>query len=267
MDLVFIHHSVGGRLLADAGPKSAIAESIWRSHPDGGGLRALLVAAGYRVHEASYGSRVGDATDLFDWLPKFSAKMDDVLRVDENDRALAGDARNRIVVFKSCYPQNAFVGDGKPPGDPRGPELTVANAQATMRALLPVFARHPDVLFVFVTTPPLAPPAPEPAWKWLAKSVLGKAHSGEKSVAQGERARRFAEWSASPDGWLAGYAGKNVVVFDYYRILTGDGRSNLLVYPTGGGHDSHPSGPGQKQAAAAFVSLLNGAVRRAGLSD
>lgn len=266
LPLVFIHHSVGGVLLADPGKPDAIADSVWRTHPEGGGLRAGLKAAGYQVHEASYGSFVGHATDLFDWLPKFRDSLNRILKVEENDKSLPGDQQNRIVVFKSCYPNNAFVGDGDPPGDPTGPQLTIANAKSTLGALLPVFAKHPDVLFVYVTAPPLAPGlAAEPAWKWLLKTALGKPPAAERLRYQGEAARRFNDWVVSKDGWLAGSAGKNVVVFDLYDILTGRGRSDLLVYPTGGGLDSHPAAAGNQEVAAAFVPVLNRAVRRAEL--
>ena len=62
------------------------------------------------------------------------------------------------------------------------------------------------------------------------------------------------------------YPLNNVVVFDYYNLLTDDGSSDLLRYPTGGGFDSHPSREGNEKAAEAFVPFLNKAVRRAGLS-
>ena len=55
-------------------------------------------------------------------------------------------------------------------------------------------------------------------------------------------------------------------MFDYYDILTGKGQSDLCVYPTGDGYDSHPSREGNGKAAAAFVPFLNQAVRRAGLT-
>jgi hypothetical protein len=266
LPLVFIHHSVGGRMLADPGAPKAAAESVWLSHPDGGGMRARLQAAGYQVNQASRGSAVGATTDLFDWLPKFRDQMDKVLKVAENDRLLEGDAKNRIVVFKSCYPNNEFVGAGAAPGNPRGPELTIANAQATMRELLPIFERHPETLFVFMTTPPLAPVAEKDrVVKWLAKLVLGRPQNVDRLRDQGTWSQQFRDWVVAEDGWLAGYPGKNVVVFDLYDVLTGNGRSHHLVYPTGGGTDSHPAGAGNQAAASAFVPFLNRAVRRAGL--
>jgi lysophospholipase L1-like esterase len=263
--LLFIHHSVGGQMLADPGPAQALADSIYTTHPNGGGLRARLQGATYQVFEASYGSSIGDKTDLFDWLPKFRDRMDDVLTTSGNDAHHASGARNDVVVFKSCYPNNRFLGEGAAPGDPAGPELTVWNAKATLRALLPELARHPDTLFVYMTAPPVAPRGHvEPAWKWLAKKVLGKPSYAAAVRRQGELARAFNDWVASPDGWLAGYPHENVVVFDLYDVLTG-GASNLSRFPTGDGDDSHPSSAGNQQAAERFVGFLNRAVHRAGV--
>jgi hypothetical protein len=254
--LLFIHHSVGGRLLADAGPKEPIDNEIWRSHPEGGGLRTKLRAAGYDVHEASYGSVVGDKTDLADWLPKFRDQMDRVLAVDLNDRALPDGKRNQIVAFKSCFPNNLLDSDA-----------AVAEAKRQLSSLLPLFAARPDVLFVYLTAPPLAPAVEsEAAWRSLARLVMGKPQPKARLAASGPRARAFNDWVVSPDGWLKDYAGKNVVAFDLYDILT-DGKSSFLAYPTGGGTDSHPSRAGNEKAAAAFVPFLNRAVRRAGLSE
>ena len=127
MDLLFIHHSVGGQWLADSGPPAARAAST-RPTQTGGGLRAALEHAGYNVHEASYDNRLGSDTDLFDWLPKFRDGMDDLLACDHQDHRLPAGRENRVVIFKSCFPNNNFVGMGSGGGDPAGPALTVANA-------------------------------------------------------------------------------------------------------------------------------------------
>ncbi|MFH1844019.1 MAG: hypothetical protein ABIF77_12505, partial [bacterium] len=88
--LLFIHHSCGGQLLADEGeqvggePESG-ESCIYESHPNGGGLRRLLTDAGYEVHEASYGSRVGEDTDLGHWSGKFRDQMATILQVDRQD--------------------------------------------------------------------------------------------------------------------------------------------------------------------------------------
>jgi len=267
LDFLFIHHSIGGQLLADPGAEEG-QSSIHATHPNGGGLRRLLEDAGYRVHEASYDSGVGQDTDLRHWVPKFQEQLDSILRVRMQDDVLEDNGQNHIVAFKSCYPNSDFVAQGSPPGDATLPELTVENAQAAMRELLPVFQRHPDTLFVYFTAPPTAPRLPaDRAWKWVLKRVLGRGVTAARLRESGRLARSFNDWMKSPDGWLAGYGGDNVVVFDYFDLLTGEGRSDLLFYPTGDGFDSHPSADGQARAAEAFVPFLNRAVRRAGLVE
>src|ERR1041384_6496667 len=58
LDLLFIHHSCGGQLFAAPGANQG-TNCIYTSHPNGGGLRARLEQNSYRVHEASYESRIG----------------------------------------------------------------------------------------------------------------------------------------------------------------------------------------------------------------
>ena len=266
MHVLFIHHSVGGQLLGDAGPDVDDGHEIYETSVNGGGLRRLLEAQGYRVHEASYGSQIGEKTDLFDWLPKLRDQMDLVLRVDRQDRQLAGEETNEIVLFKSCFPNSDFVAEGEAPGNPAGPELTLSNARATMTALLSALARHPKVLFVYLTAPPItAHDGAEPAWTWLAKRLLGRQTRADRLVRSGELARQFNDWLKASDGWLKDYPAKNVVVFDFYDILTDHGASNLSRYPSHGGSDSHPSNAGNAKAAAELVPFLNRAVRRAEL--
>ncbi|MFO0550305.1 MAG: hypothetical protein U0271_18065 [Polyangiaceae bacterium] len=266
IDLLFIHHSCGGQLLADVGPDKG-EHCIYETHPSGGGLRAALTAQGYRVHEASYDSAIGHDTDTFDWLPKFSTKLDDILRVDVQDTTLPDGRKNRIVVFKSCFPNNQFAGEGSSPGDPKGPALTVWNARATLTALLPIFAAHPETLFVYVTAPPNAPHTEKmPLYRAIVRALKGKVEPGY-TAKQAGWAREFNDWVVSSEGWLAGYKEKNVAVFDYYGILTGDGQSNLSVFATDSGRDSHPSSEGNGVAAKAFVPFINRVARRAGIVD
>jgi hypothetical protein len=263
--LLFIHHSCGGQLLAEPGPVKEHARCIYATHPNGGGLRKLLEGEGYEVHEASYGSVVGDATDLFDWLPKFTGKMPDVLRVDRNDTFYADDRRNEIVLFKSCYPNSRFVGEGTGSGDARGPELTLANAKATFAELRKRFEGHPETLFVYVTSPPNAPKEDaEAGWKSLAKRALGRQTASDRLADQARVARKFNDWVKSPKGWLDGYTRTNVAVFDYFDVLTDHGTSNLSRYPNEDGYDSHPTAAGNRKAATALVEALRSAVARFG---
>ena len=265
--LLFIHHSSGGQLFSDPGPEKERANCILLTHPNGGGLRARLTGQGYEVHEASYGSEIGEKTDLFDWKPKFSQKMNKVLTVDENDTFLKDGKKHDVVLFKSCYPNNRYVGAGEGVGNPNGPELTVANAKAALTSLLEDFKKQPETLFVYFTPPPDAPPGPERAFKVLLKKLTGKSPVSDAARAQAKLAREVNTWVVGKDGWLKDYPLKNVVVFDYYGVLTGEGRSDLSLYPTGDGTDSHPSSEGNKLAAQAFPDFLNRAVRRSGLSN
>ena len=174
MRLLFIHHSCGGQLLATPGPDAG-TNCIYQSNPNGGGLQSRLEKNSYEVHEASYGSRVGENTDLFDWPGKFRDQMDQVLSCDFQDTNYSDGRRNEIVVFKSCFPNNNFASAGAPPGNAEGPDLTLWNAKAAYAALLDEFRKHPKVLFVCVTAPPLAPKTPpQPLWKQMAKKVLGR---------------------------------------------------------------------------------------------
>ncbi len=266
MRLLFIHHSCGGQLLADLGKDDGNA-CIYNSHPNGGGLRRLLEANDYEVHEASYSSEIGENTDIFDWLPKFRNKMNKILTCDNQDVFYKDGRKNDIIVFKSCFPNNLFLGKGTAPGNPNGPERTVWNAKAAYAALLEEFGKHPSTLFVAVTAPPMSNVIPaEPLWKVILRQLLNKTYPDVTK--SGPLAREFNNWLKANDGWLEGYEGHNVAVFDYYDILTGNGRSNFTAYPTGDqGQDSHPSMDGNAEAAKQFIPFLNAVVRRASLSE
>jgi hypothetical protein len=271
LSLLFIHHSVGGALLAEPGALSGDAASvaIFKSHPEGGGLAARLAQSGYQIHEASYGSTIGEDIDMFDWLPKFGGHMDRILHTENQDRLLSDGSANQIVLFETCFNSNWFVGRGTPPGAATGPALTLENAKATFRELRTILERHPDVLFVHLTASPLAPRlVGEPRWKALARKLTGKPSRGAQYEAGAALAREFNSWLATPDGWLKGYPQKNIIVLDQYDILTGSGRTNALLYTRDpSGEDSHPNREGLAKVAEALAPLLNRAVRRIGLSD
>jgi hypothetical protein len=262
LHVLFIHHSCGGQLLAAPGVEEG-TNCIYTTNPNGGSLRSRLEQSSYSVHEASYGSRIGEKTDIFDWLPKFRNQMEQILTCDFQDTPYNDARRNNIVIFKSCFPNSAFESEGKPPGNPTGPDLTVWNAKATYSALLDEFRKYPQVLFVCVTAPPLAKPPPQPLWR----QILNKVRRREsRAFVSARLAREFNNWLSDENGWLKGSNPTNIVVFDYYDILTGHGKSDLLVYPSGDGYDSHPNREGNEKAAEAFVPFLNRAARRASLT-
>jgi hypothetical protein len=252
--LLFLHDSVGEQLLADAPGTGRTSQ-----HPNGGGLRRALEARSFRVHDARRLSGAGDHIGLFDWLPTFH-RMDEVLRLGPGGATLPRESRNRVVLFKSCFTYNWFVGAGEPPGEPSGPVLTEANARATLRALLPLFQAQPDVLFVYLTAPPLADLPEEPVAKRLLKRALAFPSRREKLRSASAIARRFNDWAATPDGWLAGYALSNVAVFHLFDVLTGGAAATLSRYASGDGHDSHPSAEGNAEVTRKLVPFIQRAV-------
>jgi hypothetical protein len=254
--LLVIHHSVGGQLLAEPGPLAAEERlSIHRAHPNGGGLRRRLEKAGFVVHEASYGSPLGERTDLFDWLPKFRDQMPAIL---------ASGGKNQVVVFKSCYPNSNFRAGDAGAGRPEGPELNLANARASFMALRAEFARQPAILFIYLTAPPLpARAVTSSLYEHLARRLLGRPPPDADQLAAARRAREFNDWLTAADGWLAGYAGRNIAVFDYFDLLTADGRSDFLEFATNDGTDAHPSAEGQAIAARRLAPFICRAWRRA----
>lgn len=264
LNLLFIHHSCGGQLFADQG-EAAGEHCISPTHPNGGGLRHLLEENNYCVHEASYGSIIGDKTDICHWNTKFRDHMDKILTCKHQDEFFDDGTKNDIVMFKSCFPNSRIESEGTEPGDPNDCEHTTANYKAAYNALLEYFFQQPNTLFIVVTAPPLAEPVlyRRGKVKNAIKSILGRSDTVEKA---GPRIRAFNNWLKDrQNGWLNAYELKNVVVFDYYDVLTDHGRSNWSVYPTGGGKDSHPGSEGNAKAAEEFIPFINKAIKRLGL--
>ena len=130
--LIFIHHSCGENWLADG-------------H---GGLGEALARNNYFVSDTNYGwgpDAIGDRTDITDWPEWFtgprSGRIMQALRRENGQlspykRNLPEPrGENRIVMFKSCFPNSNLEGS---PGDPprRGHGLTVGNAKAIYTELL-----------------------------------------------------------------------------------------------------------------------------------
>lgn len=249
--LIFIHHSTGGNWLADPAHNEL-----------GGDLGWVLAENNYYVSATNYGwgpDSIGDATDIPNWLDWFTGERSAVyleaLYTESGQNfgdfgswprlEVAPEGENRIIVFKSCFPNSDLEGN---PDDEAASEgwLTVSNAKYVYNEILKYFATRPDKLFVVITAPPLS-------------------HSGNS-----KNARAFNLWLVND--WLRenNYSLNNVAVFDYYNILTGEDNhhriingevehtfkagKNLLVYPSG---DDHPSMEGNAKATEEFVQMLN----------
>ncbi|MBU4358054.1 MAG: hypothetical protein KKE90_02175, partial [Actinobacteria bacterium] len=268
--LVFIHHSCGENWLNDF-------------H---GGLGGMLQIANYFVSDTNYGwgpDSIGDNTDIGHWWSWFrgpdSATYTAALynesgqNCDYSRPASDPGGENKVIMFKSCYPNSNLAGN---PGDPvpdinsnplRGQawdsgHLTVANAKGIYIDLLEYFKTRTDKLFIAVTAPPV------------------------QDATYASNARAFNNWLVND--WLDGYPHNNVFVFDFYNVLTSnggnayvndagaetgnhhrwyndaiqhktDGGGNTAAYADG---DDHPTPEGNQKGTAEFAALLNVAYNR-----
>jgi hypothetical protein len=273
--LIFIHHSTGGNWLADANDSSPYGE-----------LGKALMNNNYYVSATNYGwgpDGIGDRTDIVNWPEWFTGANHTAIltalyaETGQNIQEFGAWTRmatdpgglNRIVLFKSCFPNSNLTGNPTDPAyaEPNDWEYSVANAKAVYNRLLTYFATRQDKLFVVITAPPLNESEyPEDA---------------QTPAARAANARAFNNWLVN--NWLTGYAHSNVAVFDYYNVLTSNGGSpeindvgqatgnhhrwwngavqhiqsvnnNFPAYPSG---DSHPGTAGHRKATAEFLPLLN----------
>jgi len=261
--LIFIHHSTGGNWLAAPNEEQPY-----------GGLGSALMNNNYFVSATNYGwgpDGIGDRTDIPNWPEWFTGQNSaDVLAAlyAENTQNIDGfgswprlatdpGGENKVILFKSCFPNSDLFGD---PTDPPLPEpndqYTVSNAKAVYNNLLTYFQTRQDKLFVVITAPP--------------QNRNAYAEDYQTPEHRAANARAFNNWLVND--WLSGYPYKNVCVFDYFNVLTAQDNHhryyngaiqhvintdyNFAAYPSGE-WDSHPNTAGQLKATEEFVPLLN----------
>jgi len=226
---------------ADPGPGSGSLSMVWLHHSTGdrllqGGLRRALQDNGVAFYDINYGEAavggyvIGDHTDPPDFPTIFNtAAYLDVIRRWELKGA---QGQHDVIMFKSCYPASNISSDG-----------LLQQYKELYLSLLPTFRRHPRILFIPMSTPPLV-----------------RAHTTPANAA---RARRWA-------GWLSrSYAGgaSNVRVFDLFSALAiavGSADANTLVpqFAEGPG-DSHPNMVGAQAVTRLFIPWFNRVARPA----
>jgi hypothetical protein len=268
--LFFIHHSTGENWLND----------------DYGGLGVALRDNHYFVSDSNYGwgpGAIGDRTDIGHWhnwfrgpqsasyLAAAYAETGQLCPYTRLESAPGGP--NRIVLFKSCFPNSNLRGDPNAITPPTGnnplrgedawsEHHTIANAKGIYLDLLQCFAARTETLFVAITAPPVS----DSTWSY--------------------NARAFNHWLVHD--WLSDYVHANVFVFDFYNVLTSNAGSSdqsdvglgmgnhhrwwqgAVQHKTDGGgnvnayasapDDDHPNIVGSRKATAEFVPLLNAAV-------
>lgn len=266
--LIFIHHSCGENWLADGN----------------GGLGIALRDKNYFVSDTNYcwgPDSIGNNTDIGQWWDWFRGPNRNTylsaLYAESSQNSsysrLTNDpgGQNRIIMFKSCYPNSYLEGN---PTDPpptganplRGQDCSseyhkVGNVKGIYNDILEYFATRQDKLFIAITAPPQA--------------------TGETDPTNAANARAFNKWLVND--WLSAYPHNNVAVFDFYNVLTsngGDPNTNDIGSATGNHHrwwndevqyiqtvdknvaayptvDSHPTAAGNQKGTLEFIGLLN----------
>ncbi len=233
-DFLFIHHSVGNNWLRD-GLRSALQDPKLNQHV-------------FRVHDATYGDTIGQQTDVCNWYPKFRDQMNLVRTFDfhPNHYYTKAGRYNRIIMFKSCFPNSGIHSTGTAPGNPTNCSHTIWNHKAAYLACAEIFRKYPNTLFVAVTAPPLNP--------------------ASTSKADAARARQFHTWLATT--WVQDYRAKtglkNLACFNLFDILANPPNHptepNMLRQAYRKGTDSHPTAAGNIAATKAFIPFINAAV-------
>jgi hypothetical protein len=249
--LVFIHHSVGHNWLDNSLHAALLAKDYIGQR---NGIFYGVDLAPDAGRPDSLQSPAGKYTDMNHWIFWFNDHLGSV-KSHETPKGLkklisrvtgrlglvkpqgSGTGFNRIVMFKSCFPNSDIEADGLEPGDPfegtsslanyhavyrhpDGPGHTYTHHGATYKPLEEIFAENPDVLFIAVTAPP-----------------LHYAPSDGTNDANAQRTREFNNWLRYE--WLTSYNAahpglNNVAVFDLF---------DALAYHTG-----HPSFPNRLRA-------------------
>jgi methionine-rich copper-binding protein CopC len=221
----------------------------WLSNGNGN-LGTALNRNNYYVTETDYGwnaedgDNLGDRTDTVNWPEWFNdRKMSHVYQNNYHSAYintignLGGE--NEIIMFKSCFP-NSEVGS------------SINDEKAIYNSLKTYFAAHPNKLFVLITPP------------------------GETHVSSYKLTKDLCNWLVDKNGWLKGYTGKNVLVYDFYGTLS-ETNSHHRYYngviqhvyasdydgtsPYHNG-DDHPNALGNQKATNEFITLLNIAYNR-----
>lgn len=249
-NLVFFHHSVGSNWLYHSLNDALVAKSYIDEQHD---ITYGTVVAADSGRPDSLGSVPGDSTDMNHWILWFNDYLDHVKAFDSESGV------NRIVMFKSCYPNSNIWDDGLEPGDPFSGDFTLTNFKAicrhpegsgntythdghVYRPLEDVFAENPDTLFIPVTSPPL--------------------NYASTNNAAAQRARLFNDWLKGE--WLSSYNAAhpdlhNVAVFDLFNELAYP--NDHLFHPNrlrgeygGATGDSHPNDAANAHLTAVFAT-------------
>ncbi|MCC6749300.1 MAG: hypothetical protein IT371_16675 [Deltaproteobacteria bacterium] len=224
------------------GPPARPVSLVWHHHSTGqdlldGGLLAALKADNIAFHDLNYeeakvdGYVIGDHTDPPDFPTNFNTpKYFEVIAGWELEKG----KQHEVVMFKSCFPASAIESDQK-----------LADYKKWYLSLVPTFTKHPKILFLPLSTPPLT--------------------RAETQPEHAARARAFAKWLTTEYVKQA----PNVRAFDLFNalaILEGKEHENTLAPQFAAARkDSHPTPEGAKAVTRLFIPWLNRTLKDFGL--
>ena len=295
-DLIFIHHSVGNNWLNNNLKQELLAKSYIGNVND---IFYGTTLAPDENRPDSLQPLPGDYTNMDAWVFWFNDYLNG-LKQYQNPGGIAqliapiermitprkpqlsvyfnqlkgdysAEGNNKIVMFKSCFPNSNLGQNGAEPGSPFSLDRTIINNQAifqhpdgpgqiythndnSYQALEDIFAQNPDTLFVIVTSPPLhyAP---------VDATTDENAH----------RARQFNNWLKND--WLAQYQANNpglnnVAVYDFFDVLAypddhPDHPNRLMAEYGGESGDSHPTDAANIATTQSFAANPNNFIDQA----
>ncbi|NOZ94089.1 MAG: hypothetical protein GXP47_05015, partial [Acidobacteria bacterium] len=123
-DLIFIHHSCGRNWLNSGLEAALLAKSYIDERNDIYYGTTMSPDAG---RPASLGSTPGDHTDMQHWILWFNDYFEGIRTHG------SATGYNRIIMFKSCFPNSNVSSTGTEPGDPFSGTKSLANYKAVYR--------------------------------------------------------------------------------------------------------------------------------------
>lgn len=219
-NIVFLHHSTGNNLIEQGGIRERLAQAGFSFWDHGYNYLGLRDATGQYM---GYGYGVpNDNTDPVGLAQIFS-QQEYGLPVN----TLSGLLQHDVIILKSCF-------------DPANHITTDQQLQTYKRWYLgmrDVMDRHPDRLFILMTSPPLNPAA--------------------TNTQEAARAREFAEWLKS-DEFLKEHP--NISTFDLFGYLSEANADaadyGMLAERYRDGVDSHPNRLANETIAPLFTEFI-----------
>lgn len=229
-NLIFLHHSTGHNLIAQGNVRDLFTQDgyqFWDHDYNTSGLTrpdGTCTQTNYDIPEITAGVTGGGNTNPEGLAVLFAQPVH-----DPPDNAFSRLLQHEVLIFKSCFPNSAIKSVG-----------VLEQHRAWYLEMRDVIDRHPDRIFIFLTTPPL--------------------HPAKTTPEEAARARVLANWLRS-DEFLAGHS--NLFVFDFFNLLA-DPENNMLrtAYQRDpDSTDSHPNTLANQTIGPLFVDFVDKAVQ------